>query len=225
MGQPAASDHRPERGASRLDYQTGEMACTAGGAGVGLGRISESQEGETMRIETQRFCRTCQQPRLHARERFGDGWGLLLSFLTCGLFLPVWFLLVFIQQFTDPFRCSRCGSDQRTQTSAELQQSYQLKATVAEERAARRAERSRSRGMAAVTLWAAMRYHVVATVASLFAIAPYIDRALWRILGRENALLVRFTEILIAITLLIVTGFLAAIAWELTGQLYGYALN
>jgi hypothetical protein len=62
-----------------------------------------------MRLEAQGYCQKCKAYRLHARERFGDGWGLLLSLLTCGLFLPLWLLLVFIQHFTDPYRCQTCG--------------------------------------------------------------------------------------------------------------------
>ena len=54
-------------------------------------------------------CRTCGGPTLHTKAIFGDGWGLLLSILTAGIFLPFWFLIVIGQRVFGRFRCQTCG--------------------------------------------------------------------------------------------------------------------
>jgi hypothetical protein len=59
--------------------------------------------------QTRRYCRNCQQHTLHAKETtMSFGWGLLLTILTAGLFLPFW-LLITCAGFLRPYRCQTCG--------------------------------------------------------------------------------------------------------------------
>lgn len=55
-----------------------------------------------------KHCRQCQRKTLHARERFSDGWGVLLTILTAGLFLPIW-LLIGVANSLTRYRCQTCG--------------------------------------------------------------------------------------------------------------------
>jgi len=58
--------------------------------------------------QTSRYCRTCGQQTLHARELFSGGWGCLLTIITGGLFIPLWILIVILEAFK-PYRCQNCG--------------------------------------------------------------------------------------------------------------------
>lgn len=59
-------------------------------------------------LQTQRKCRTCNRKTLHARQTFSAGWGVFLSLITAGLFLPVWLLIGVAEAFR-PWRCQACG--------------------------------------------------------------------------------------------------------------------
>jgi len=59
-------------------------------------------------LQRQRYCKTCQKKTLHARATFSGGWGIFLTIITAGLFLPVWLLIALIQAFS-PWRCQVCG--------------------------------------------------------------------------------------------------------------------
>ena len=65
-----------------------------------------------MTIQARRFCRECGANTLHSKEHFSDGWGCLLSILTGGLFLPLWFI-VGIFDSLKPYRCQNCGRAKR----------------------------------------------------------------------------------------------------------------
>jgi len=58
-------------------------------------------------------CSQCGRPTLHARARFSESMGCLLTILTFGLFLPVWLILIFAAE-TSPFRCQACGQVNRS---------------------------------------------------------------------------------------------------------------
>ena len=53
-------------------------------------------------------CKTCKRNTLFQRETFSEGIGCLLTVLTCGLFLPIWFLLE-LNSDMKPYRCQQCG--------------------------------------------------------------------------------------------------------------------
>ena len=171
----------------------------------------------------QEFCRACNRLTLHTRQKpVPHLLHLFLTLLTCGGWFAIWLIHDLVVGASEPWRCSRCGSNPKSLTPAEVQQLYRAKAIEAGERTVRRAEQAKARRQATTALWAAMYYHVGAAGTFLFDIAPWIDRTLWRILGRENVLLVRFLELLAAFSLLVVIGLLMAIAWELTGQLVNH---
>ena len=61
-------------------------------------------------IKRRRFCKCCGEYRLAVRERgISDGMGCLLTLLTCGLFLPLWFLMIIIDSLGS-CRCPICGA-------------------------------------------------------------------------------------------------------------------
>jgi hypothetical protein len=60
--------------------------------------------------QTQRYCHHCEEYTLHQHPSFGFGWGCLLTILTGGLFIPIWFFIKMIEGFAETWRCQRCGS-------------------------------------------------------------------------------------------------------------------
>lgn len=60
-------------------------------------------------LQTQRKCRQCGRRTLHERRSFGTGMGLLLSVLTVGLFVPLWFGIKLWEAVAIPWRCQQCG--------------------------------------------------------------------------------------------------------------------
>jgi hypothetical protein len=60
-------------------------------------------------VQKQRFCANCKKQTLHARHHFGDGMGCLLSILTLGLFVPIWFCIEMFHRFCYGYRCQQCG--------------------------------------------------------------------------------------------------------------------
>ncbi len=63
--------------------------------------------------QASRFCRRCNRRTLHARERFSDGMGCLLTLLTGGLFILLW-IAISISDAGKDWRCQTCGSTTRT---------------------------------------------------------------------------------------------------------------
>lgn len=64
--------------------------------------------------QVSRHCKICERQTLHVKHStVGCGWGLLLSLLTVGLFIPIWFALGIRDAFT-PFRCQQCGKGRLT---------------------------------------------------------------------------------------------------------------
>ena len=64
------------------------------------------------REQTQRFCRNCGESSLFARDRYEPPHlgHLLLTLVTCGLWLPVWIVHMMANvRSSEPFRCQRCG--------------------------------------------------------------------------------------------------------------------
>lgn len=62
-----------------------------------------------MAMQKSKKCRECGRRTLHAKETFSDGWGCVLTLMTGGLFLPIWFLLALLAALR-PWRCQTCGS-------------------------------------------------------------------------------------------------------------------
>jgi len=62
-----------------------------------------------MKAQKRKYCNNCGCNTLHESERFGDGWGCLLTIVTCGMFIPIWFLLYFCQ-VASGYVCQCCGS-------------------------------------------------------------------------------------------------------------------
>ncbi len=60
-------------------------------------------------VQAQKFCKVCDRPTLHAKQTFGAGWGLLITVLTMGLFLPLW-LIIILGNAAEPMLCQSCGS-------------------------------------------------------------------------------------------------------------------
>jgi len=71
--------------------------------------------------QTQRFCKTCQKPTLHARHYTGAAVGCLVAvliglilFFAVGalgfaLCIGLWFLGAVLETLTSPYRCQQCG--------------------------------------------------------------------------------------------------------------------
>lgn len=60
------------------------------------------------KLTARRMCKTCGQTRLFEKERQNNVLHLLLSIVTCGLWLPVWLLVAVCVAFS-PYRCPVCG--------------------------------------------------------------------------------------------------------------------
>ena len=59
--------------------------------------------------QSRRYCRSCGRKTRHAKNVLGLGWGLLLTILTAGLFLPVWLIVGLLNAVFVPYRCQHCG--------------------------------------------------------------------------------------------------------------------
>ncbi|MBN2492221.1 MAG: zinc ribbon domain-containing protein [Planctomycetes bacterium] len=57
--------------------------------------------------QTTRHCAACGERTLHQKTVFGAGWGLALTLITGGLFLPIWLLLVIVDA-AKPYVCVLC---------------------------------------------------------------------------------------------------------------------
>lgn len=60
--------------------------------------------------QKQIFCPDCDKKTLHQRLWLSAGWGILLTFLTGGLFLIFWATIVVMRSFK-PFSCTVCGRE------------------------------------------------------------------------------------------------------------------
>lgn len=64
--------------------------------------------------QASRFCKVCEKRTLHAKPHMiGCGWGLLLTIVTVGAFIPIWILLAIVDAFK-PYRCQQCGKGRLT---------------------------------------------------------------------------------------------------------------
>lgn len=72
-----------------------------------LGGVVEEAMGQAT---IGKFCGHCEQQRLFVKERTNHVLHALLSLLGCGLWLPVWAVIGFLNSRA-PYRCSMCGSD------------------------------------------------------------------------------------------------------------------
>ena len=67
------------------------------------------------REQKQKFCQHCQAPTLHVKsEPKGQSCSAqaFLTVVTCGLWLPIWILLVSLDQWAGilaPWHCQTCG--------------------------------------------------------------------------------------------------------------------
>jgi rRNA maturation protein Nop10 len=60
-------------------------------------------------VQAQRMCKVCGKKTLHAKPVMGDGFGCLLTLLTCGLFLLIWIPMKFCEAVSR-YTCQTCGS-------------------------------------------------------------------------------------------------------------------
>lgn len=58
--------------------------------------------------QEQRHCVDCQRSTLHVRQRTSEMWGCLITILTAGLWLPIWFLMWVFGRLKG-FHCQVCG--------------------------------------------------------------------------------------------------------------------
>lgn len=54
------------------------------------------------------FCHACKRQTLHQKSVFGVGWGLFFTFLTGGIFIPIWILVVIFDS-GKPYFCMECN--------------------------------------------------------------------------------------------------------------------
>lgn len=55
-----------------------------------------------------RYCPQCGRKTLHQKSYFSGGWGCLLTILTVGLFLPIWFIAGLADHLKG-WHCQSCG--------------------------------------------------------------------------------------------------------------------
>jgi hypothetical protein len=63
-------------------------------------------------VQASRRCDQCKVRTLHHKKRlpFSGTAGMLVSILTFGLFLPIWFLIEIAENYgSGRWRCQRCG--------------------------------------------------------------------------------------------------------------------
>lgn len=60
-----------------------------------------------------RLCRHCQRVTVHDKQVMEPAFGCVATVVTLGLFLPVWFCMIFGQRLFQSWRCTNCGSPQR----------------------------------------------------------------------------------------------------------------
>ena len=56
----------------------------------------------------QKFCQYCGERTLHAKPTFPVGWGIFLSLITLGLFVPLW-IIGGVLDLARAWQCQRCG--------------------------------------------------------------------------------------------------------------------
>ena len=57
--------------------------------------------------QTLLHCQHCGEMTLHQKTVFGVGWGLFLTFITGGFFIPFWILLAILDS-SRPYSCLMC---------------------------------------------------------------------------------------------------------------------
>jgi len=63
-----------------------------------------------MHKQGRKWCNGCGEYTMHHKQyMISDGVGLILTLLTCGLFLILWIPLGIIDVLCQPWRCQRCG--------------------------------------------------------------------------------------------------------------------
>jgi len=88
--------------------------------------------------QTTLFCKTCGRMTLHQKSVFGVGWGLFLTLLTGGFFIPFWLILAIVDS-SKPYLCLMCeghSPDRRTAPAGPGQAAYPPPSHAMPERAA-----------------------------------------------------------------------------------------
>lgn len=62
------------------------------------------------------YCRGCYENRPFEKQRASHVLHLLLSIVTCGFWLPLWFLCI-LSAALEPYRCRSCGKSRWLQSS------------------------------------------------------------------------------------------------------------
>jgi len=64
-------------------------------------------------ISISRNCKECGKKRRFVKQKLSTFWGIVLTIVTCGIFLIYWIPLLIWEAFR-PFRCVDCGLARRT---------------------------------------------------------------------------------------------------------------
>lgn len=67
--------------------------------------------------QTTLYCKQCGGMTLHQKSVFGIGWGLFLTAITGGFFIPFWILLAIVDS-ARPYRCLLCTGPGRVHPSS-----------------------------------------------------------------------------------------------------------
>lgn len=65
-------------------------------------------------VQVSRHCVNCGHKTLHAKHQMSIGMGIVLTLMTAGLFLLVWFPYRMFWLPFRPFRCQTCGKGRLT---------------------------------------------------------------------------------------------------------------
>lgn len=60
------------------------------------------------KMTVRRKCRTCGEARIFEKQKQNNVLHLILSVVTVGAWIPVWFLIAVLTAFK-PYRCTVCG--------------------------------------------------------------------------------------------------------------------
>lgn len=145
-------------------------------------------------------CRACGKPTLHIRMRYevphlGH---LLITLLTCGLWIFVWILHMLLNSFpSEPWRCSRCGQNPKDQTVGEQAAWTREKLQRSADRTAKWSRAFQHAGERALVGLLKVRAVLEAIGGFTIAAPGRIDMGLRTLAGKDNVILYRFFVLLV----------------------------
>lgn len=172
------------------------------------------------RIEqVQMYCNRCQRATLHqgTRTETNHVLHLLLTFLLCTLWLPIWLLIVIVNSLEKPrFSCTQCGqpAGQLTpeQQAPMSRQTAAARQRVAAETARSRAESQERRAEFCAAAAARLSSAGSATISELKRLPGRTDRVLRVIAGDGNDILLWFLRVLTFLAVGLGVGGLAGVS-------------